>query len=218
MPRRANPPAIAKRLHYIIESVTGSERRDDCYISTYLGHLENFAAVTRERAWTAEKVKEHVAIVYTWIKRREHHYVVDMEVAEKFAAALNCGSNEHLLLNLAWSLVNNSMMAGAKFLHFYRPERFPITDSWLCDWVSGTPSQGYGLDFYREWLGGVHLVDEDHAESALAWARATFGYEVTRTRAIEAMAFYYVKSLSESDRYALWDFLSGTFPANDEAA
>jgi hypothetical protein len=215
MPRRANPPAIAKRLHYIIDNSKPGVLRDDAYIASYRGHLDSFAAVTRAKAWTAEKVVEHVAIVYTWIKRHPHH-VVDMAIAEKLAAALNDGSDERLLLNLACCLVNNSMMAGSKFLHFYAPERFPITDDWLREYVSGKPGQVYELDFYREWLGGVHRVDDEHAERALAWARDTFGYEVTRTRAIEAIAFYYVKDLGESERNALWIRLRDTFPAEDE--
>lgn len=215
MPRRANPPAIAMRLHYIIDNTKPAVLRDDSYIASYRSHLESFASVTHARAWTAEKVVQHVAIVYTWIKRHPHH-IVDMAIAEKFAAALNDEIDEPLLLSLASCLVNNSMMAGSKFLHFYAPERFPITDDWLRNYVSGKPGQVYELDFYREWLGGVHRVDDQHAARALAWAQDTFGYEVSRTRAIEAIAFYYVKDLCEADRDALWIYLRDTFPAEDE--
>jgi hypothetical protein len=35
----------------------------------------SFAKVTPERAWTAEQVVKHVAIVYTWIKRYPQHEV-----------------------------------------------------------------------------------------------------------------------------------------------
>ncbi|SEH41152.1 hypothetical protein [Paraburkholderia hospita] len=218
MPMRANAPAIAKRLHYIVDNTKPGVLRKDAYIATYRGHLETFAAVTRAKAWTAEKVIECVAIVYTWIARRRNRYVVDVTVAQALAVALNDGTDERLLSRLARNLVNDSMMAGSKFLHFYDPERFPITDD-RCQHVSGKPwDPSVALDCYIEWQGGVHSVDDEHAARAMDWARATFGYGVTRTRAIEAMAFYFVKALSKHDQKNLLKFFRDTYPADAKAA
>jgi hypothetical protein len=52
----------------------------------------------------------------------------------------------------------------------------------------------YGLDYYRDYFSGLLLVDAVHTEKALVWARALFGYEVSPVRAIEAVAFYLLKS------------------------
>jgi hypothetical protein len=168
MRRRPSPQVISDRLEFIISTVVipASALARDCYISTYVGHIDQFAKVTEARAWTPERVVEHVGIVYTWMKRHPA-YMVDIAVASQFADALNDGADDKKLMALASRLVNNSMVGGSKFLHFYDPTRFPITDDWLRKNLSGMPGHSvYALDFYRDWVDGVHLVDAAHCHGS----------------------------------------------------
>lgn len=205
MARRPTPLVIAGRLQFIVAAVVIPDvtPAPDCYISTYRDYLERFARVTEARAWATERVIEHVGIVYTWM-RRHPSYVVDLAVAEQFAESLNDGADEERLMMLASRLVNNSMVGGSKFLHFYDPVRFPITDDWLRKNLSGMPGHSvYGLDFYRNWVSGVRLVEAEHAARAVKWASKAFGYDVTPVRALEGLAFYFIKSLGEQARLEL---------------
>lgn len=191
MPRRPTPEIICARLHKAIDEVVMPESPlDDKYIKTYREMLRDFAQATKE-GWTVDRVVACVKLVYTWMPRRGE-LRIDLVVAEQIAQELNLGTNTARLIKLASELAKNSMVSGSKFLHFYDPARFPITDSWLWE-LSGKPDPNYRVDYYLDYKAGVHLVDERHATRACEWASRAFGYEVHRTRAIEAVAFYLIR-------------------------
>jgi hypothetical protein len=210
MARRPTPTVIAQRLQLAIwrAAIPDVPPAPDFYLKTYVDYVDRFAAVTRACTWTEGRVVDFVRLVYTWMKRATK-CDIDRTVARQLALELNDGTNEERLIHLASRLVNNSMVGGSKFLHFYAPERFPITDSWL-QRLSGKPGRGYELDYYRDYFSGLLLVDAVHREKALVWARAFFGYEVSSVRAIEAVAFYLLKSGWHHDLHAT--------PANTRAA
>ncbi|OAJ60777.1 hypothetical protein A6V36_03025 [Paraburkholderia ginsengiterrae] len=195
MARRPTPALIAQRFHLAIWTVEipDSPAPADFYIRTYQQYVAHFARVTVARAWDEEQVVDGLHKVYTWMKRATK-FEVDRTIARELAAELNKTELDVARLTyLASRVVNNSMVGGSKFLHFYAPTHFPITDSWL-QLLSGKPhSSAYALDFYRDYLDGVRLVDAADANRALEWATAFFGYEVSEVRAIEAVAFYLLK-------------------------
>lgn len=193
MPCRPTPEVIRDRLHEAIdEAVIPAEPHSDRYVKTYQGMLRDFAKVRLEGGWTVERVVEFVELAYTWMPKRGL-LRIDLAVAEAFASELNLGTNTARLIELASRLAKNSMVGGSKFLHFYDPARFPITDSWLQE-LSGKPSIPYRVDFYADYKAGVELVDAEHARRACDWALMFFGHSVHRTRAIEAVAFYLIKN------------------------
>jgi hypothetical protein len=201
MPSRPTPEIIRDRLHKAIDAVIMPDRLiTDRYVQTYEGMLRDFAKASEE-GWTAERVVECVRLVYTWMPARGP-LRIDMDVSELIAVELNLGIHTDRLIKLASELAKNSMVSGSKFLHFYDPARFPITDSWLQE-LSGTPSIPYRVDFYLDYKAGVHLVKAEHAKRACEWASRAFGYEVHRTRAIEAVAFYLIKDGWRHDTAAL---------------
>lgn len=193
MPRRPSDKVIRDRLHQAIDAIDWLPATlSDRYIRSYQGMLHEFAKVRHEGGWTRARVEACVRLVYTWMPTRGP-LRIDGAVAEEIAVELNLGTNTARLINLASRLAKNSMVSGSKFLHFYDPARFPITDSKLQE-LSGKPSSPYRVDFYFDYKAGVELVDEAHARRACEWATRAFGYAVHRTRAIEAVAFYLIKS------------------------
>ncbi|KWB53904.1 hypothetical protein WL37_03575 [Burkholderia ubonensis] len=49
-------------------------------------------------------------------------------------------------------------------------------DRWLRKNLPGMPGYSvYGLDFYRDWVPGVRLVDAEHAARAVEWESKAFG-------------------------------------------
>ncbi|MCX5538114.1 hypothetical protein M3A49_01145 [Paraburkholderia sp. CNPSo 3076] len=137
MPRRPTPEIICARLQKAIDEVAMPDvPLDDRYVRTYPEMLSDFAQATKN-GWTAERVAECVKLVYTWIPARGE-LRINMDVAEQIATELNIGTNTGRLIKLASELAKNSMVSGSKFLHFYDPARFPITDSWLQE-LSGKP-------------------------------------------------------------------------------
>lgn len=201
MPRRPTPEIICARLQKAVDEVVMPDvPLDDRYIRTYPEMLSDFAQATKD-GWTGESVVECVKLVYTWMPTRGE-LRIDMGIAEQIATELNIGTNTDRLIKLASELAKNSMVSGSKFLHFYDPARFPITDSWLQE-LSGKPDPYYRVDYYLDYKAGVHLVDEPHALRAQEWAACAFGYKVHRTRAIEAVAFYLIKAGWHYDSTAL---------------
>ena len=193
MPRRPSDEVIRDRLHQAVDAIDRLPfKLSDRYIRSYQGMLREFAKARQEGGWTRARVEACVRLVYTWMPARGP-LRIDSAVAEEIAVELNLGTNTARLIYLASRLAKNSMVSGSKFLHFYDPARFPITDSKLQE-LSGKPSTDYRVDFYLDYKAGVDLVDDEHAERACEWATRAFGYAVQRTRAIEAVAFYLIKS------------------------
>ncbi len=98
----------------------------------------------------------------------------DSAVARALAIELdNTEADEERLLYLASRVANNSMVGGSKFLHFYAPSRFPVTDSWL-QLLSQKPcNSAYGLDYYRDYVAGIRVVDNTHTDTAMQCALAS---------------------------------------------
>lgn len=195
MARRPTSTVIAQRLHLAIcrVRIPASPLAADFYTRTYEVYVADFAKVTLAGAWDEGQVVEGLRKVYTWMKRATK-FEVDRAIARELAIELNkSDADKERLMYLASRVVNNSMVGGSKFLHFYAPTCFPITDSWL-QLLSGKPhNSAYALDFYRDYMAGVYLVDAADAAKAIEWAKAYFGYEVSAVRAIEAVAFYLLK-------------------------
>jgi hypothetical protein len=220
MARRPTPAIIAQRFHRAIWSVEvpDSPPAADFYVLTYEGYVAHFAAVTLAGAWDEERVVEGLRKVYTWMSRATK-FEVDHAVAREFAVELNKAEpDEARLMYLASRVVNNSMVGGSKFLHFYAPTCFPLTDSWL-QLLSGKPhNSAYALDFYRDYCDGIRLVGAADVERAVEWATAFFGYEVSAVRAIEAAAFYLLKSGWRDDMGLVRSFESQPCCCNQSAS
>ncbi|MFM0737894.1 hypothetical protein PQQ51_11685 [Paraburkholderia xenovorans] len=135
---------------------------------------------------------ERIYRQYRWMPMRGA-LRIDFDSARALAQELNMRTDTSQLIQLASRVAKNSMVSGSKFLHFYDPARFPITDDWLQRLSGKPPESSYRLDYYRTYKEGVDLVDDEHAQRACEWALQAFGYPVHRTRAIEARAFYLVK-------------------------
>lgn len=168
-----------------------TQKRVDWYVSTYSDIRAFFLGITKRKAWSLANVRLGFLLVYGWMPTTVQSF--DADKAVELAKLLNDGSDRKTLSLLAGQIANNSMVAGSKFLHFYNPPQFPITDS-ILQRLSGTPTRNHGTHAcYELYCKALDLVSKDHRRRARKWALAAFGYRVTATRAIESLVFYSLK-------------------------
>jgi hypothetical protein len=185
--------AIEQCISKVYETAQGSQAPIvDWYVQTYPDILAYFADLTQRKAWTPTAVRLGFLIVYGWMPTTIRSF--DHEKAAALASHLNERVALDAMVELVAKVANNSMVGGSKFLHFYDPENFPITDSVL-QMLTGKPSQYRENDvqLYRIYCEAVERISETHRNLALKWASAAFDYEVSVTRAIEALCFYAMK-------------------------
>lgn len=175
----------------------------------YPERVKEARARTQLRAWTGPLIIASMHELYDspWMKRGRHKKNFNHEIAVQLAEALNkddgSEKNRDTIITLGSQLANDSMVGTSKFLHFCDPERFPINDRFTRK-LTGTPGCGERdararreAYYYDDYLRAVHLVRDSVAKLAIRWAKAVFGYEVTRVRAVEAFIFYHAKAWQE---------------------
>jgi hypothetical protein len=185
--------AIEQCIDRVHASTNGSPTPiDDWYSTTYQDILKHFADVTARKGWNSSAVRLGFLIVYGWMPTTIRSF--DHDTAAEFETCLDSGANHGEMVRLAAKIANNSMVGGSKFLHFYDPIRFPITDS-ILQMLTGKPSQyrNNNVELYESYCEAVAQVSEHHKKLAQQWANASFRYPVTETRAIEALCFYAMK-------------------------
>jgi hypothetical protein len=185
--------AIEQCIDRVHASTSGSPSPiDDWYSTTYQDILKHFADVTARKGWDSSAVRLGFLIVYGWMPTTIRSF--DHDTATEFEAYLNSGAGPDEMVKLAAKIANNSMVGGSKFLHFYDPIRFPITDS-ILQMLTGKPSQyqGNDVELYQSYRAAVAQVSGHHKQLAQQWANASFRYQVSETRAIEALCFYAMK-------------------------
>ncbi|MEX3929933.1 hypothetical protein AB4Y36_39060 [Paraburkholderia sp. BR10936] len=201
------PAQIRAAIEQCIDSVHASTNGSpipiaDWYATTYEDIRKHFADITACKGWNSSSVRLGFLIVYGWMptsirsfdhdKAAELETYLNTEVNDDNMAKVAANHDE--MVKLAAQIANNSLVGGSKFLHFYDPIRFPITDSVL-QLLTGKPSQylNNNVELYQSYRAAVEQVSKHHRELAEEWANAAFQYRVTATRAIEALCFYAMK-------------------------
>jgi hypothetical protein len=172
-------------------------KSNDFYTYSYPFFLATFERHSREKSWDLEAVVNGIGAVYSWMRSPIRSFRTNL--LESLPNLLNEQANPVELVPVACQIVSNSLVAGSKFLHFYKPEIYPIadsnTESWC--WPNTTSRMAYphiAQQRYFEYKTGLDAVSIELKESAQEWAKAWFGYPVTQIRAMEAMIFYAARS------------------------
>lgn len=175
---------------------------NDFYTYSYPFFLATFARHTHEKSWDLEAVVNAIGSVYSWMRSPIRSFRSDL--LEALPALLNNQATPCELIPVTCQIVSNSLVAGSKFLHFYNPEVYPIadsnTESWC--WPETTSRMSYphiAQQRYFEYKAGLESVSVESKQVAQKWAKAWFGYPVTKIRALEAMIFYAARDGASSD-------------------
>ncbi|WP_434660719.1 hypothetical protein P5W99_10930 [Paraburkholderia sp. A3BS-1L] len=172
---------------------TETSRIKDFYVFSYPHLLAGEGRRVEAGCWTVEEVARRFTSVYGWMpcSPKSHNEAA----IEQLVGLLNADASLEALMPVASSCLSNSLVAASKFIHWERPTTAPMFDSNLeaAYWPETTTRLAYlptAVRRYLEWAAAIQAVAPELKERAQRWALATFGYEVSAVRAIEAMAFY----------------------------
>lgn len=185
---------ITQSLEQLILSTPALRQHpDDFYTFSYPHFIAVFARHTKFKTWDEEAVVFGLSAVYAWMPTAIRSY--NPHVIADLPAILNAGGTPDTLVPLMIQCVNNSLVAGSKFLHLYSPDVYPIVDSNTESWIwpstaSRLANPSVAQLRYFEFIAGVNAVSSLSKLKAKDWSQKWFGYETTATRAIEAMVFY----------------------------
>jgi hypothetical protein len=172
---------IAERAAVRAEKV----KESDFYNRTY--PLQIAASAKLQGRWTIDDVLMRFCSAYGWMPRgiQEWNLVAVPALVELLNQAEPDGNE---IINAASRCINNSIVGGSKFLHFYNPTCFPIFDSVIESlWWDKKRTT---VDRYAIYWEGVVMVSDSASKAAQGWASHWMGYDVSAVRAIEALAFY----------------------------
>ncbi|MFL9896298.1 hypothetical protein [Paraburkholderia sp. RL17-381-BIF-C] len=177
----------------IRDTPVDARQQKDFYVFSYPHWVAEFAHITENRAWTTNTVILAMSAMYAWMPKTVKSYIPSN--LAKLPSLLNEGAPVSDIIPVAACCLSNSLVAGSKFTHCYKPEQAPILDATLESWLwPDTPSKlatsGIRLTRYSEWMAAIAAVAAKLKQKARQWARNAFGYDVSDVRAIEALCFY----------------------------
>jgi len=91
------------------------------------------------------------------------------------------------------TLINNSIIGTSKVLHFINPEKYPIWDSRVREYLYGTKNGANNINRYGEYrCWALGIIEENRFDELHNIVRKNidYDYEVTEMRAIEQVCFY----------------------------
>ena len=179
-----------------VEQIIRDERKvqfqpGDLYHQSYPEFVAYFAGL--------EDVTRHNLIiaanfVYGWMPRTLRFRSQDFESAIAIANAAMAGSKiGERELSLLKDLIDNSMVAVSKLLHFVRPDLYVIWDRRVYTYVNGRYSQHQiqKSDNYLAFLDNCReLAQDGRFTPAHASMNRKIGYEVSPYRALELVMYW----------------------------
>jgi hypothetical protein len=165
---------------------------DDSYLQSYPEFVAYFAGL--------EEIARHNLIiaanfVYGWMPRTLRFRSQDFEPAVAIVNAVKRSSmiSEQELLVLR-NLIDNSMVAVSKLLHFVRPDLYVIWDRRVYAYVNGKYSQWQiqKPHNYMAFLDNCHEIAHDRRFTPVhASMNRKVGYEVSALRALELVMYWH---------------------------
>lgn len=142
--------------------------------------------------------------VYGWMPRILRFQSLDFASA---VAILNAAKGGHIVseqeIRLLTGLVDHSMVAVSKLLHFVNPQAYVIWDSRVYEYVAGGYSQ-IQIQKPRNYLAFLDncraIVLDDRFRSVHASMNRKIGYEVSAYRALELVMYWNKKPGGRSER------------------
>ncbi|MFC5460170.1 hypothetical protein [Massilia niabensis] len=164
------------------------QQSTDFYTCSYPHFLSTFARFSETKTWDEEAVILGLSAMYAWMPTTVRSHNPDAIAA--LPALLNAASPPAELVPVAVRCVNNSLVAGSKFLHLYNPPVYPIadsnTESWLWPGTSTMMARPRAAQRrYFEYMAAVEAVALELKRLAQEWSQQWFGYETTATRALK---------------------------------
>ncbi len=178
-----------------VERIVHDEKKvqfgaEDSYLLSYpefVAYFDNLEEISRHNLIIAAN------FVYGWMPRilrlRSHDFPSAVAVVNAVKHGNPIGEREMILLR---GLIDNSMVAVSKLLHFVRPDRYVIWDSNVCMYVNGNDSQGLiqNPGNYLAFLDNCReIVADGRFGPVHASMNRKIGYEVSPYRALELVMY-----------------------------
>ena len=153
----------------------------------FVAYFANLDEITRHDLIIAAN------FIYGWMPRILRFRSQEIASAVAIVNAVKRGSpiSERELLLLR-GLIDNSLVAVSKLLHFVRPDRYVIWDSNVCMYVNRDDSQGLiqNPGNYLALLDNCHeIVADERFAPVHASMNSKIGYEVSSYRALELVMY-----------------------------
>lgn len=165
------------------QSDLSNSKRRTFYRHDYPKKLESAASVK-----SVIQFADFVADVKrTWMRRNQRGHPSCFQRA-LYKVAIRDAPIEALRL---WP---NRVILASKVLHFARPSKFPIWDTFVAHALG--VNAPYNFDRYLDWMDATHSVPPSWKQRVIKKYSEAVGYDVTHVRAIEAAVFDSAKELS----------------------
>ena len=187
--------AAVRRVSF--ECLAGDEQQmkvspEDTYLISYREFLAFFANL---QTITRHDLVVGANMVYGWMPRILTFHGSDMEAA--FADAvriLNRARGQSPVtsaeIGRLKGLIDNSVVATSKLLHFVNPNVYAIWDSRVCKYIHGTAYQVGSIECYCEYLDICRQLVAHLGFPALhASINSKIGYDVSSYRAVEIVMY-----------------------------
>lgn len=102
--------------------------------------------------------------------------------------------NNDKILEKIQKLIDNSLTATSKLLHFTRPEEFPIWDSTVCNNLAGTTHKKQTIEGYKQFISDFREFRNAYNKNAaiqcvLNYSKEILGYNISLARLLELTIF-----------------------------
>ena len=178
---------------------------NDTYIHSYPAMVDFFSS---KEILTPNDVVVGIHMVYGWmptILTIKENDVVSIEEATdliNFFRLYNIERDGFIWdnnevrekLELLKSKFNNSIVGVSKFLHFMRPDIYPIYDSNIYRCIYQKEPYNYRVNSIKNYCGAIKMMEEaigfqDEAKALHLSVQEKVGYSITMVRAVEMMVF-----------------------------